>query len=212
MAKKSRSKRTVKELKQASLIIQYELNSLYLCYDILQASCVGWSSNDREKGISNAFLHAMLLAARNLLAFLYSHEPRENDIIAEDFFDDPSEWSKRRLVPSPEMDKRVMIGQISKRLAHLTWDRADGTKPLWEDFRIVWNICLVLQSFVELADDARIHGQLRQDVALATKQLQSVLNQHPELNGAMAPGLDSILFDDLAYFGDDNQQADEDDD
>ncbi len=150
----------------------------------------------------------MLLAARNLLAFLYSHNPRESDIIAEDFFDDPDDWQKQRAIPSPEMADGVLIGRISKRLAHLTWDRADGTKPLWGAFQIVWNLGLALHSFVELTDDVKIHEQLRTDVGLLLALLKKTLSQHPELNGRMAPALDSIYFDDLDYFGNESHDAD----
>jgi hypothetical protein len=42
--------------------------------------------------------------------------------------------------------------------------------------------------------------------------LQAVLNQHPEWAGLMAPSLDSMHFDSLAYFGDLNRDADDDED
>jgi len=148
----------------------------------------------------------MLLAARNLLSFLYSHNPRESDIIAEDFFDDPADWQKHSAVPSPEMVDGVLIGIISKRLAHLTWDRADRTKPLWGGFQIVWNLGLALQSFVQLADDSKVHQQLRKDVGVMMAQLKQVLDLHPEFGGVMAPTLDSIHFDDLGYFGEENPE------
>lgn len=201
---KKRKERTQAELRRASLAVQYDLVMLHSCLALLQSSNVGWSSNNDEKQISNAILHAMLLAARNLLSFLFAHRPRESDIIAEDFFDDSNIWQKQRAVPSPEMADGVLISRISKRLVHLTWDRADRTKPLWGGFRIVWSIGLVLQSFVQLADDAKIHEQLREDVGAMMALLKKVLDQHKKLGGQMAPAMDSMCFDDLVYFGDDD--------
>ena len=196
-----RPKRSTEDLQRASLAVQYEFMTLFACHDLLQAARTSWTSGDREKAISNAFLHSMLLAARGLLGFLYSHKPRDTDIVAEDFFDDADTWTKKRAVPSPEMADGALMGQISRRLAHLTWDRTDSTKPLWGAFQVVWNIGLALQSFLSLVDGARIHGALRTDVDLGMSLLRDVLNQQPELGGRMAPTIDAMRFDDLHYFG-----------
>lgn len=201
MAKnKARQKRTDDELRYASLAIQYELNQLYCSYDLIDKANVGWASTDYDKAVSNAFLNAMLMSARSLIAFLYSYNPRDSDIVAEDFFDDPSAWHAKRVVPSPEMADGTLMGSISKHLAHLTWDRTDEEKPLWGGFRIVWNVVLAVESFVALVDKCRIHGALSTDVALMKNLLQQVLDQHPEWIEFMAPSMDTMQFDIQAYF------------
>jgi hypothetical protein len=208
----NRPRRSNDELRRASLAIQYELISLYSAYDFAEKANVGWMSDDRAKAFSNVCVHSMLLAARSLLAFLYSHNPRESDIIAEDFFDDPTVWQATRVVPSPEMADGLLMTRISKHLAHLTWDRAEDTKTLWGGFRIVWSIVLALASFCNLVDEQRVHEALRTDVGLMKVMLQAVLNQHPEWAGFMAPSLDSMHFNSIAYFGDENTAEDDDDD
>lgn len=208
----TRPRRTHEELRRASLAIQYELMSLYAAYDFAEKAHVGWASDDRSMAFSNVCVHSMLLAARNLLAFLYSHNPRESDIIAEDFFDDPAEWKTKRVVPSPEMADGVLITRISKHLAHLTWDRTDDSKTLWGGFRIVWSIVRALESFLAIVEKERVHDALREDVRLMKAMLQAVLDQHPEWAGLMAPSLDSMYFDSIAYFGDGAEEVENEDD
>jgi len=208
----SRLPRSNEDLRRASLAVQYELMSLYAAYYFAEKANVGWMSDDRSKAFSNTCVHSMLLAARSLLAFLYSHNPRESDIVAEDFFDDPTVWQAKRVVPSPEMADGLLVTQISKHLAHLTWHRAEDKKNLWGGFRIVWSIVLAIESFVNLVDRAKVHEALGTDVAMMKVMLQAVLNQHPEWAGLMAPSLDSMHFDSLAYFGDLNRDADDDED
>ena len=118
-----RQERSNDALRRASLAVQYELMSMYAAYDFVEKANVGWMSNDRAKAFSNVCVHSMLLAARSLLAFLYSHNPRDSDIIAEDFFDDPADWRLKRIAPSPEMaDGHRSPSQIRPRAG-------DGTPP-----------------------------------------------------------------------------------
>jgi hypothetical protein len=134
------------------------------------------------------------------LTFLYSHNPRPSDIIAEDFFDDPNRWAKQQHIPEPEMANGELIGLISKHLAHLTWDRTDSTKPLWGAFRIVWNIGLVMQSFLQLVDEEKVHPQLREDVTIIMATLMAQVGQCGNLTVMMAPAKELMEFDNVKYF------------
>lgn len=188
------------ELQRASLAVQHELATLASTHEMLQDLAANWRSNPRDQALSNALLNAFLLAARNLLAFLYSHNPRPSDIIAEDFFDDPNGWQENRKVPEPELASGELRNQISKRLAHLTWDRAEGTRPLWGAFTIAWNIGLTMQSFLELADEEEIRPELTQDVAVFMVRLQAYMDQWGGMPDNLAPTTELIGFDDLEYF------------
>lgn len=192
-----RAPRSATELQQASLIVQYELATLACTHELLQESGTHWGSPARDRALSNALLHAFLLAARNLLTFLYSHNPRPSDIVAEDFFDDRDTWPKSRAVPEPEMANGELIGLISKRLAHLTWDRAASTKPLWGPFRIVWNTGLAMQSFLQAVDAQRVHPHLRADVEATMARLKAQLDQWGGLPAMMAPAQELMEFDQL---------------
>jgi hypothetical protein len=196
----SRQQRSVEELQRASLAVQYELATLGGTHEMLHELGAHWRSSPRDHAISNALLHTFLLGARNLLAFLYSHNPRSADIVAEDFFDDPSEWTQHRAVPEPEMANGQLIGLISKRPAHLTWDRAGTDRPLWGAFRITWSIGLALQSFLQFVDQARVHRHLREDLGIMMSRLQIVANYWGGVSAAMAPAKELIEFDELAYF------------
>jgi hypothetical protein len=195
----ARERRSTDDLRRASLAVQYELIALFSFHDLLHSTAASPDSPRSVKLASNAYLHAMLLAARSLLGFLYAHKPRANDIIAEDFFDEATHWTDRRAIPAPEMSNGELMGQISKRLAHLTWDRTETERPLWGAFAIVWNVLLGLQSFVDLVCNDRIHPALAEDLAVSLAAMRRV---HDEWGGQMAPITEPIQFDDLHYFGD----------
>jgi hypothetical protein len=197
---KLRASRTAEELQRASLAVQYELSAISSSHHMLQELGATWESDSRDKALSNALLNAFLIAARNLLSFLYAHYPRPTDIIAEDYFDDPSTWYTTRPTPEPELVNGELIDQISKRLAHLTWSRAEITKPLWGPFKIIWNITSVLQVFVRQVPSQTIHPQLCGDVEVIAAILQSKMDQWGGELAPMAPHKAFIEFDDLVYF------------
>jgi len=182
---KARQRHTNEELQRASLAVQYELVTMATTHELLQELGANWGSSTRDKTQSNALLHAFLLSARSLLSFLYAYSPRPSDIIAEDFFDDPDDWRKRRLVPDAAMANGELLGQISKRLAHLTWDHATPTKLLWGPFRIAWNIGLAMQCFLQLVAEDRVHHQLREDVALVMMRLEALAGPWGGISAAM---------------------------
>ena len=204
MAKKTtrqRVRRSVEDLQRASIIVQYEITILAQMHEMLQELNPHWGSNARDKALSNALLHSFLLAARNLLSFLYSHYPRENDIIAEDFFDTPDEWRNKRPVSDEALTNGELVGHISKRLAHLTWERATTQKPLWGPFRIAWTIGTVMQSFIQLAKAGSIHLVLREDADLIMARLEAMAKPWGGVAAGMAPSSAIIEFDDVTYFG-----------
>ena len=196
----NRMSHSTHELQHASLAVQYEMVTLATTHEMLQKLAAHWGSPRQEQAMSNAILHSFLLAARNLVHFLYAHNPRATDIIAEDFFTDPHKWTEQRVVPEPEMADGELVAVISKRLAHLAWDRVGPTKPLWGAFRIVWNIGLAMQSCLKLADQANVHPQLREDVTAIMAPLKAQLDKSGVGPAMMAPAKDLMEFDDIRFF------------
>jgi len=206
---KKHSPRSEDELQRASLAVQYEVATLGTTHEMLQESGTNLASGPRERVISNALLHTFLLAARNLLGFLYSHRPRPTDIVAEDFFDDLTTWPEQRDVPEPEMANGELVRLISKRLAHLTWDRADGAQAYWGAFTIAWNISLAMQSFLRLVDGAKISPELSQEVEVVRMMLQTHLDRMGGMPDKIAPASELIELDDAAYFDPSPESDDE---
>lgn len=195
-----RESRSVEELQRGSVAIQYELGTLAVTHELLHEQRADWNSSPRAQGLSNALLHAFLLAARSLLGFLYSDQPRASDIIAEDYFDDPDQWRRDRLVPEPEMENGELVGLISKRLVHLTWDRIEANKPLWGAFHISWNIGKAMNSFLELVDDSKVHPVLLKDVSLFNSQLDAELVRLGDFREMMSPTKAMMEFDEFEYW------------
>jgi hypothetical protein len=135
------------------------------------------SSSPREHAVSNALLHAFLISTRNLCHFLYSHKPRTTDIIGEDFFDDPVEWKRVRPSPPTEFADGTFVNRISKRLAHLTWDRIAGTKPTWGVFRVAWELSKALEAFVSNVRACHLSREIGEDVTVLVQVLAAYVEE-----------------------------------
>lgn len=116
--------RTDELLQKASEAVDYDLKMMHA---MLQRQ-VGTDSPTEDQAVANAMLHSCLLAARNLCKFLYSHKPQDDDIVAEDFFDNPDNWKNLRPPSQAEFEKGSLAGIISRRLLHLTYERAKRVK------------------------------------------------------------------------------------
>ena len=87
------------------------------------------------------------------------------------FFDDDQDWHKVRPTAATDLVDGFLIDLISKRLAHLTWDRASGTKPSWGAFRIAWELVCALEVFASKVS----HSRLGPNFAPGLKGLKAVL-------------------------------------
>ncbi len=160
---------------------------------LLLESSVTMASRPRDPATANAVLHTFLLATRNLCHFLYSHKPRPLDIIAEDFFDRDEDWRNVRPPAVPEFLDGSLVDLISKRLAHLTWDRASGTKPSWGAFRIAWELGKALEVFVATAPSTRIAPVLTQDIAAMVKLMHNIVHRFGGVDGVQLAPLSQLL-------------------
>jgi hypothetical protein len=89
----------------------------------------GTASDDPGR---SAVIEVLLLHARVLRDFFTNRRPRpkryETDILAEDFFDDPSQWRTVTL-PFEYLTDTQTRGRLDQWLAHLTYGRWDGDRP-----------------------------------------------------------------------------------
>ena len=137
----------------------------------------GRGSNPPKAPIENAILHSFLIAARNLIPFLYFPRERSNDLRAEDFFDDGATWHQKR--PASPYDVRELFTLISQRLAHLTWDRFNEKKLAWDWLSIAFPIAEALEAFVSHAPSATIDQRLKKE----SRHLMTLLRRLREKKG-----------------------------
>lgn len=203
-----RNRRDDAELGRASIAVDYEANMMGTTLHLLIEGDVNIDSEPAEQCIANSLLHAFLIATRNLTHFLYSHEPRSTDVIAEDFFEDPSDWHRKRPILPEEFTNGSFVDRISKRLMHLTWERASGTKPTWGAFRIAWELGKALEAFVTTVNPNRVAKELIEDVSLlraSTDGLQQVHGSIEEVERIPS----SMLFHEDDFWVDPQRAPDE---
>lgn len=152
-------------LRKASLAVDYDFNMMGNSLQAMLESNVTIESTPHEHLVANALLHSFLLAVRNLCKFLYSHAYQANDIIAEDFFDDNDTWRNLRPELPLEFEEGKLAKMISRRLLHLTYERAEGTKPTWGAFRIAWELGKAMEVLVERVPPDRLATELTEDAA-----------------------------------------------
>lgn len=139
--------------------IRYERNMLNHTAEIIaRESFTGLNLEARHVWL-NALLESFLLHARNLRDFLYKSQDdnaREADVLARDFFADPSEWHRQR--PRPVHlagNKDGLNHRAGKRLAHLSYDRIGSSADLeiWDCRAIAEEITRALSVWQRLAMD-----------------------------------------------------------
>jgi hypothetical protein len=85
----SRTKRSPDELRRVTTDLGYELAMLQYTAMFLE---------EKEAGTTQYFAHleAFCTHARNLIHFLYPERAKDDDVLAQDFFEDPMVWKKGR--------------------------------------------------------------------------------------------------------------------
>jgi hypothetical protein len=122
--------------------------------------------NETSLVIHNALLESFLVHARSLIEFLYSADPRPDDVAADDFFDDASVWRRER---SSQTDLMMAVPRrVGKEIAHLTYSRL-GVAPeqkTWSAMQIAVDIEARLSDF-EWMLPARFAKPVRPEFASA---------------------------------------------
>ena len=122
-------------LKHISTSQLQEMSREHISYEIQMF--VFTASKVRAGGMdtleNNAMLETFLLHARCLLDFLYPPAtPRSDDVLANDFFEDPS--ILRRALPATLPMSSYLKSRTGKEVAHLTYERLNVTPT-----QKVWN-------------------------------------------------------------------------
>ena len=145
----SRKQRTKEELIEASGHLHYEY-SMFIGLANIQATGVFGKSI-----INNALLESFTIHSRILLDFLYSTNPREDDVIAEDFLDDDN-WDSIR--PKKTKTLESIHFRVGKEVAHLTIARHKVTpeSKQWPFIEIANNVNPVFTKFIEMVPTEKL--------------------------------------------------------
>ena len=134
----TRSVRSPEELQKASNLLFYEITIFQI---LAQGMALGIAG---QSVINNSLLESFAIHVRALIGFFYSENARNDDIIADDFFNNPSDWQRMR----PAMTE-LLIGakkRADKQIEHFTYTHLDITpeRKQW-DFP---QICKDVQTLV----------------------------------------------------------------
>jgi len=102
----------------------------------------------REGWLTNALLESFVIHLRALIDFFYpSQSPKPDDILAAEYFADPTRWDAVR--PACSETLRSARARAHKEIAHLTYARLDVTpdeKP-WQFVQIAEEMRGLMQLF-----------------------------------------------------------------
>jgi len=95
-----------------------------------------------------ALLESFTVHARILLDFLFAENPREDDVIAEDYFQSGKIWLKERGNKSNKLES--IHKRVGKEVAHLTYTRQTITTDMkvWNFIEIASEINTVFNAFL----------------------------------------------------------------
>jgi len=140
-----RPKRTVEQLRAASEHLHYEVSMFDATGRALGGGLFG------PGPATNAFLESFTIHTRALLQFLFPKDPKPDDVLAEDYFENPSAWLELR----GELPEALGIvnRRVGKEIAHLTYARLDVTPETkgW-NIPVIWEAVLrLMQTFAKNA-------------------------------------------------------------
>jgi hypothetical protein len=148
--------RTVEELRKASGHLNYEVAMLMSLAQGLASGIAGQGT------IANAMIESFVVHLRCVLDFLYAPKNRrDDDVIAQDYFDDQATWEELRPSMSAELSKAR--DRAGKEMAHLTYARLDVTpeaKP-WPFVELTSEISDVLGVFLQNVDQNKLGDEWR---------------------------------------------------
>lgn len=109
-----------------------------------------------QGALANAILESFIIHVRGLILFFYAKGPREDDVVSEDFFENPEQWTGIRPKQSElllEAEKRA-----NKEMAHLTYARLDVTpdRKHWPILEISKEIDNAIEVFIRNAAKDRL--------------------------------------------------------
>ena len=146
--------RSPTKLKEAAEHVQYEINRLIDAQELL--------SRNLSPALTNLVLESFLIHVRNLDAFFYNPRKNRNDVLAEDFYPDASEWAENR----PQLPKVIKENRtrLHRSLAHLSYSRLryTGENKKWPHDKMRTEMLKVVKEFLRyLPSDRRAWFGLR---------------------------------------------------
>lgn len=138
-----RSIRSQEELQKASNHLFYEI---WMFQTLAQGMALGIAG---QGAINNSLLESFAIHVRALIGFFYAENPRNDDIIADDFFASPSDWQSLRPPKTEILDKAKR--RADKEVAHLTYTRLDITpeQKHWDFLKIFNDLQDLIKLFLD---------------------------------------------------------------
>jgi hypothetical protein len=140
--KMTRIPRSQEELRKASDHLFYEIW-------MFQTLAQGMSSGMAGIGaINNSLLESFAIHVRALIGFFYPENPRSDDILAEDFFENEGTWKSLQPVKTETLSNAKK--RADKEIAHLTYTRLDLTpeQKSWEFLKIFDDLQVPIKVFL----------------------------------------------------------------
>jgi hypothetical protein len=119
-----------------------------------------------------ALIESFAIHLRNLFDFFYNQSPRDTDVVAADYFDDPAAWSER-----PSSVLIVARKRADKEVSHLTLQRKDAADPdknwpVGDYFKLMQP---TVQAFVRTVSLKRLHPRVKEWVDLTYRDRPSLI-------------------------------------
>ena len=117
---------------------------------MLRSLAQAMGSGITEKGwLMNALLESFVVHVRVVLDFFYNDTPRNDDVVAQDFFAPSDAWASLR----PKFSELLSNARkrAGKEMAHLTYARLEVTPEtkLWPFVAIANEVASVMRVFLE---------------------------------------------------------------
>lgn len=163
-----RRAREKQELCQASDALYYE-------WWMLRSLAQGMVSGIAGQGvINNALLESFSIHARALLDFLYAENPRRDDVIAEDFLENPDKWHRVRPAKTDTLKK--VHSRVGKEVAHLTYARLGLTHEMkqWPFVQIANDLSAALNGFLRIVPRQLLGARWNQVETVETSKKDDV--------------------------------------
>ena len=122
---------------------------------MLECIAIGIHSGLAGRGpMNNAFIESFVIHARVLLDFFYPFNPRPDDVIATDFFDQAETWERAR--PEKTDLLKTIHKSVGKEAAHLSYARQkiSEEKKNWDYEGIVRDIRFSVDCFLGIVSNS----------------------------------------------------------
>lgn len=134
----------------------------HVVYELQMLAIAGGEVPSKKGYDLSVYLESFAIHLRNLIEFFFADDPRPDDVVAADFFDDPSTWK----VQITDHLKAARV-RANKEVGHLTLKRkgpTDAGKP-WPIGVYFNELRPVVEKFVATASPKKLDPTVQQNVA-----------------------------------------------